>query len=53
MAAGQSGGPAQALEDVTQWRAGRAHLYAPADVSVAPAGRTLRQSLAELKKSTT
>ena len=46
-------GHAAAMDDLKQLLVERAHLYAKADVSVDTAGRTLRQSLAELKKLTT
>jgi XRE family aerobic/anaerobic benzoate catabolism transcriptional regulator len=45
-------GHAAAMDDLKQLLIERTHLYAQADVSVDTAGRTLRQSLAELKKTT-
>ena len=43
-------GHAAAMDDLKQLLIERTHLYARADASVDTAGRTLRQSLAELKK---
>jgi XRE family aerobic/anaerobic benzoate catabolism transcriptional regulator len=45
-------GHAAAMDDLKQLLAERTHLYAQADVSVDTAGRTPRQSLAELRKAT-
>jgi XRE family aerobic/anaerobic benzoate catabolism transcriptional regulator len=45
-------GHAAAMDDLKQLLIERNHLYAKADASVDTAGRTLRQSLAELKKAT-
>ncbi len=45
-------GHAAAMDDLKQLLLERTHLYARADVAVDTAGRTLRQSLADLKKST-
>ena len=45
-------GHAAAMDDLKQLLIERTHLYAQADVTVDTAGRTIRQSLAELKKST-
>jgi XRE family aerobic/anaerobic benzoate catabolism transcriptional regulator len=45
-------GHAAAMDDLKQLLVERTHLYARADVAVDTAGRTLRQSLAELKKTT-
>jgi XRE family transcriptional regulator, aerobic/anaerobic benzoate catabolism transcriptional regulator len=45
-------GHAAAMDDLKQLLIERTHLYAQADVAVDTAGRTLRQSLAELKKLT-
>jgi XRE family aerobic/anaerobic benzoate catabolism transcriptional regulator len=45
-------GHAAAMDDLKQLLIERTHLYARADVTVDTAGRTLRQSLAELKKAT-
>lgn len=45
-------GHAAAMDDLKQLLIERTHLYAQADVAVDTAGRTLRQSLAELKKAT-
>jgi len=39
------------MDDLKQLLVERKHLYAQADVSVDTAGRTLRQSLAELRKA--
>jgi XRE family aerobic/anaerobic benzoate catabolism transcriptional regulator len=44
-------GHAAAMDDLKQLLIQRKHLYAQADVSVDTAGRTLRQSLAELRKA--
>ena len=44
-------GHAAAMDDLKQLLIERRHLYARADVSVDTAGRTLRQSFAELKKA--
>jgi len=44
-------GHAAAMDDLKQLLIERKHLYAQADVSVDTAGRTLRQSLAELRKA--
>jgi XRE family transcriptional regulator, aerobic/anaerobic benzoate catabolism transcriptional regulator len=43
-------GHAAAMDDLKQLLIERTHLYAQADVAVDTAGRTLKQSLAELKK---
>ena len=43
-------GHAAAMDDLKQLLIERTHLYAQADAAVDTAGRTLRQSLAELKK---
>ena len=45
-------GHAAAMDDLKQLLIERTHLYAQADVAVDTAGRTLRQSLAELRKAT-
>lgn len=45
-------GHAAAMDDLKQLLIERTHLYAQADVTVDTAGRTVRQSLAELKKAT-
>ena len=45
-------GHAAAMDDLKQLLIERNHLYARADVTVDTAGRTVRQSLAELKKAT-
>ncbi len=45
-------GHAAAMDDLKQLLIERTRLYAQADASVDTAGRTLRQSLAELKKTT-
>lgn len=45
-------GHAAAMDDLKQLLVERTHLYAQADVSIDTAGRTLRQSLAELRKAT-
>lgn len=44
-------GRAAAMDDLKQLLIERNHLYAQADVAVDTAGRTLRQSLSELKKA--
>ena len=44
-------GHAAAMDDLKQLLIERTHLYTQADASVDTAGRTLRQSLAELKKA--
>ena len=44
-------GHTAAMDDLKQLLIERTHLYAQADVSVNTAGRTLRQSLAELRKA--
>lgn len=44
-------GHAAAMDDLKQLLIERTHLYAMADVSIDTAGRTLRQSLAELKRA--
>ena len=45
-------GHAAAMDDLKQLLAERTHLYARADVSVDTAGRTVRQALADLKRTT-
>ena len=45
-------GHAAAMDDLKQILIERTHLYAQADVTVDSAGRTVRQSLTELKKAT-
>ena len=45
-------GHAAAMDDLKQLLIERTHLYAQADVTVDSAGRTVRQSLTELKKAT-
>lgn len=45
-------GRAAAMDDLKQLLIERNHLYAQADLAVDTAGRTLRQSLSELKKAT-
>lgn len=45
-------GHAAAMDDLKQLLIERTHLYARADATVDTAGRTLRQSLAELKRAT-